>query len=148
MTNDVENRLNRCFTVDAFRFFVLLLVMLFCDNLLKSLLFVCKARRNATLSHFRDVYGPPPAIVWISPVDAVSFGIKSGDDVTVFNELGAMTVEAVVTENVSTGVLWSPRPLTGGLTQSESKSRTNQACALGPVLLGKESPREDDSDCR
>jgi anaerobic selenocysteine-containing dehydrogenase len=66
-----------------------------------------------THSQFRDVYGPIPAIVWMNHTDADSLGIKSGDDVTLYNELGELTVEAVVTERVSKGVLWSPRPLTG-----------------------------------
>lgn len=66
-----------------------------------------------THSQFRDVYGPIPEIVWINPIDANRLGIKNGDDITLFNELGALTVEAIKTENVSKGVLWSPRPLTG-----------------------------------
>jgi anaerobic selenocysteine-containing dehydrogenase len=68
---------------------------------------------NWTHSQFRDVYGPIPEIVWINPIDAGSLGVKNGDDVTLFNELGAVTVEAIITDKVSGGVLWSPRPLTG-----------------------------------
>jgi anaerobic selenocysteine-containing dehydrogenase len=66
-----------------------------------------------THSQFRDVYGPIPEVVWVNPVDAESLGIENGDDVILFNELGAVTVEAIVTEKISRGVLWSPRPLTG-----------------------------------
>jgi anaerobic selenocysteine-containing dehydrogenase len=66
-----------------------------------------------THSQFRDVYGPIPEVVWVNPVDAESLGIENGDDVILFNELGALTVEAIVTEKISRGVLWSPRPLTG-----------------------------------
>jgi anaerobic selenocysteine-containing dehydrogenase len=66
-----------------------------------------------THSQFRDVYGRIPEIVWINPADADKLGIREGDEVSLFNELGALTVAAVVTERVSQGVLWSPRPLTG-----------------------------------
>jgi len=87
-----------------------------------------------THSQFRDVYGPIPEIVWISPVDAGRLGIKNGDDVTLFNELGAITVEAVVTENVSKGVLWSPRPLTGknGVPLNSLASSNPQTLGSGP----------------
>jgi anaerobic selenocysteine-containing dehydrogenase len=66
-----------------------------------------------THSQFRDVYGRIPEIVWINPADADKLGIEEGEEVALFNELGALTVTAVVTEGVSQGVLWSPRPLTG-----------------------------------
>jgi anaerobic selenocysteine-containing dehydrogenase len=87
-----------------------------------------------THSQFRDVYGPIPEIVWISPVDAASVGIKNRDNVTLFNELGAVTVEAVVTDDVSKGVLWSPRPLTGknGVPLNTLASSNPQTLGSGP----------------
>ena len=87
-----------------------------------------------THSQFRDVYGPIPEIVWINPVDAGSLGIMSGDDVTLFNELGGVTVEAVVTEKLSRGVLWSPRPLTGknGVPLNSLASSDPQTLGAGP----------------
>jgi anaerobic selenocysteine-containing dehydrogenase len=85
-----------------------------------------------THSQFRDVYGPIPQIVWISPVDARDLGIKRGDDVTLFNELGEVTVEAIVTEKVSKGVLWSPRPLTG-----KNDVPLNSLASSDPQSLGK-----------
>lgn len=89
---------------------------------------------NWTHSQFRDVYGPIPEIVWINPTDADSLGIESGDDVTIFNELGALTVEAIITENVSKGVLWSPRPLTGknGVPLNSLASSNPQILGAGP----------------
>ena len=66
-----------------------------------------------THSQFRDVYGKIPEIVWINPADADKMGIEEGDEVALFNERGALTVAALITEKVSQGVLWSPRPLTG-----------------------------------
>jgi anaerobic selenocysteine-containing dehydrogenase len=89
---------------------------------------------NWTHSQFRDVYGPIPEIVWINPVDAASLDIKDGDDVVLFNELGALTVEAVVTEKVCRGVLWSPRPLTGknGVPLNSLASNNPQILGAGP----------------
>jgi anaerobic selenocysteine-containing dehydrogenase len=89
---------------------------------------------NWTHSQFRDVYGPIPQIVWINPVDADTFGIKSGENVTLFNELGAVTVEASVTEKVSKGVLWSPRPLIGknGVPLNNLASDDPQVLGAGP----------------
>jgi anaerobic selenocysteine-containing dehydrogenase len=87
-----------------------------------------------THSQFRDVYGPIPQIVWINPLDADTFGIKSGENVTLFNELGAVTVEATVTEKVSKGVLWSPRPLIGknGVPLNNLASDNPQVLGAGP----------------
>jgi len=89
---------------------------------------------NWTHSQFRDVYGPIPAIVWISPIDATSLGIKKGGNVILFNELGALTVEAIITEKVSKGVLWSPRPLTGknGVPLNSLASNNPQILGAGP----------------
>ena len=89
---------------------------------------------NWTHSQFRDVYGPIPEIVWINPIDAASLGIENGDDVTIFNEFGALIVEAITTENVSKGVLWSPRPLTGknGVPFNSLTSSNPQILGAGP----------------
>jgi anaerobic selenocysteine-containing dehydrogenase len=89
---------------------------------------------NWTHSQFRDVYGPIPEIVWINPVDAASLGIKNGENVVLFNELGALTVEAIITEKVSKGVLWSPRPLTGknGVPLNSLASNNPQILGAGP----------------
>jgi anaerobic selenocysteine-containing dehydrogenase len=87
-----------------------------------------------THSQFRDVYGPIPAIVWINPIDAASLGIRNEDDVVLFNELGALIVEAIVTKKVSKGVLWSPRPLIGkdGVPLNSLASNNPQILGTGP----------------
>jgi anaerobic selenocysteine-containing dehydrogenase len=89
-----------------------------------------------THSQLRDVYGPIPEIVWINRIDTESLGIKNGDDVVLFNELGALTIEAIVTENVSKGVLWSPRPLTGknGVPLNRLASSNPQTMGAGPRI--------------
>jgi anaerobic selenocysteine-containing dehydrogenase len=87
-----------------------------------------------THSQFRDVYGQIPEIVWINPTDAGHLGIEDGDGVALFNELGALTVKAVVTERVSPRVLWSPRPLTGknGIPFNGLASSNPQSVGSGP----------------
>lgn len=54
-----------------------------------------------------------PQIVWINPVDAKRLDIKNNDEITLFNDLGEVTINAIVTNNTIPGVLWTPRPLTG-----------------------------------
>lgn len=63
-----------------------------------------------THSQFQDVYGPIPSILWIHPDDAKARQITSGDRVVIRNEQGVLELEALVTDRVSAGVLWSPRP--------------------------------------
>jgi anaerobic selenocysteine-containing dehydrogenase len=72
--------------------------------------------------------------VWINPIDADRLGIKNGNDITLFNELGMLTTEAIITENVSKGVLWSPRPLTGknGVPLNSLAPSNPQTLGAGP----------------
>lgn len=48
-------------------------------------------------------------VLELNPVDAATHGVGSGDVVTIFNELGAVTLEARVTEAVRPGVFYSPK---------------------------------------
>jgi len=72
--------------------------------------------------------------VWINPTDAGELGIEEGDEVVLFNERGFLTVAAVVTEGISQGVLWSPRPLTGrnGMPLNVLGSSRPQSIGSGP----------------
>jgi len=89
-----------------------------------------------THSQFIDVYGPIPQLVWINPKDASDLNIENGEDVVLFNELGKVTVKAVVTDKVSRGVLWSPRPLTGsdGNPMNVLTHSTPQRIGGGPIF--------------
>jgi anaerobic selenocysteine-containing dehydrogenase len=91
---------------------------------------------NYTHSQFRDVYGPIPQIVWINQIDTDKLGIKDGEYVTLFNDLGEVTVQAVVTEKVSRSTLWSPRPLTGcdGRPMNALALSTPQRIGSGPTF--------------
>jgi anaerobic selenocysteine-containing dehydrogenase len=66
-----------------------------------------------THSQFTDVYGPIPEIVWINPEDAKKLGIQDGNIVEIFNDFGNVVLKARVTDKISIGTFWAPRPLTG-----------------------------------
>ncbi len=66
-----------------------------------------------THSQFTDVYGPIPEIIWINPKDAGKLGIQDGKTVEVFNNSGNVVLKANVTDKISTGTCWAPRPLVG-----------------------------------
>ncbi len=66
-----------------------------------------------THSQFTDVFGPIPQIVWINPMDAEKLNIQDGKIVTIFNDFGNVVLKAKVTDKISKGNLWAPRPLTG-----------------------------------
>jgi anaerobic selenocysteine-containing dehydrogenase len=66
-----------------------------------------------THTQFQEVYGLIPATVHIHPHDAARLGIEDGDVVLLANELGEVKVNAVVTDAVPAGVLWSPRQSIG-----------------------------------
>jgi anaerobic selenocysteine-containing dehydrogenase len=89
-----------------------------------------------THTQFQDVYGPIPPIVWINPRDAELLAIEAWDAVSLSNEWGSIRVEAVVTDHVPRGVLWSPRLLKGldGKPQNLVMSGEAQAIGGGPVF--------------
>jgi anaerobic selenocysteine-containing dehydrogenase len=89
-----------------------------------------------THSQFQDVYGPVPPIVWINPRDAARLGVAGGDSVSLSNGRGVIRVEAVVTNEVPRGVLWSPRLLKGldGEPQNLLMPGDAQLIGGGPVF--------------
>jgi anaerobic selenocysteine-containing dehydrogenase len=89
-----------------------------------------------THSQFQDVYGPIPPIVWINPRDAARLRVADGGSVRLSNERGTIRVEAVVTDRVPRGVLWSPRLLKGldGEPQNLLMPGEAQAIGGGPVF--------------
>jgi len=89
-----------------------------------------------THTQFQEVYGPIAPVVWLNPKDAETLNIKDGGEVEFYNELGYVVVEAVVTDRVPRGVLWSPRQLTGlrGRAQNLLVPPTTQRIGGGPVF--------------
>ncbi len=89
-----------------------------------------------THTQFQDVYGPIPAIVWMNPMDATRLGVADGNPVSLRNERGVIRVEAVVTDRVPRGVLWSPRLLKGldGEHQNLLMPGEAQVIGGGPIF--------------
>jgi len=67
------------------------------------------ATEKYTNTQFQDVYGPIPPVVLINPKDAEEHRIQEGDLVNLYNELGNITLKAVVSNAVPRGVLWTPK---------------------------------------
>src|SRR5262249_5983172 len=74
-------------------------------------------RQGRTLTHFHGFYdhgralltlakADPEPCLWISPADAAARGLTDGARIGVFNDRGAMTARARVTDRVPAGVLW------------------------------------------
>lgn len=64
-------------------------------------------RTNATFGSHPDSSGMER--LEINPVDAAVRGIEEGDTLTVYNDLGKVTLKASVTDAVRSGVLYSPK---------------------------------------
>ena len=91
---------------------------------------------NYTHSQFTDVYGPIPQIVWINSEDSENIQMEDGEVLEVFNDLGKVTLRATVTDKVSPGVLWVPRPVTGmdGNPMNSLASSKPQTIGRGPTF--------------
>jgi len=91
---------------------------------------------NYTHSQFTDVYGPIPQIVWVNSEDSKTMGIGDGEKAEISNDLWRVTLRVVVTDKVSRGVLWAPRPVTGidGNPMNSLASSTLQAIGKGPLF--------------
>ncbi|MBN2336020.1 molybdopterin-dependent oxidoreductase [Candidatus Bathyarchaeota archaeon] len=87
-------------------------------------------------TQFRDVYGEIPPQVWVNPTDAEVNNLGDGDPFTLVNEHGRLNVEAVVTDRVPRGVLWSPRELVDaeGNAQNSLTPGVPQRIGGGPLF--------------
>ena len=65
----------------------------------------CKRRTHSNMHNLPWLRDLEPHVVWINPVDAKSRGIQHGDKVKVFNDRGALLIEAKVTERIMPGVV-------------------------------------------
>ncbi len=72
----------------------------------------------------------------MNPMDATRLGVADGNSVSLRNERGVIRVEAVVTDRVPRGVLWSPRLLKGldGEHQNLLMPGEAQAIGGGPIF--------------
>lgn len=89
-----------------------------------------------THTQFQEVYGPIHQVVWINTDDLRAFHIGDRENIFVYNELGAVELQAIATENLPRGVLWSPRELTGfnGEPQNTIIPATTQKIGGGPTF--------------
>jgi anaerobic selenocysteine-containing dehydrogenase len=87
-------------------------------------------------TQFRDVYGEIPVQVWVNPIDAEANNLGNGDAFTLVNEHGRLNVEAVVTDKVPRGVIWSPRELLDGEGNAQNSLTPGvpQRIGGGPVF--------------
>jgi anaerobic selenocysteine-containing dehydrogenase len=65
--------------------------------------------RNYTHTQFQDIYGPIPSLVFIGIKDALKNDIKDSDTLVLYNELGSITMKAVISVSIPPGILWIPR---------------------------------------
>ena len=68
-----------------------------------------KAHVHSTYANNTIVQQAAHNVVWINPVDAEARGISTGDTVRVFNDRGALTIEARVTPRIIPGVVAMPQ---------------------------------------
>ena len=64
-------------------------------------------------TEFEDVYGDIPPEVAINDADASKLGIRDGDVVQLFNDLGSVLMRAKVSSDIPEGVLWVARSARG-----------------------------------
>jgi len=64
-----------------------------------------RRRANSTLDNIPWLRELERQAVWINTKDAVARGIKDGDEVRVFNDIGALCIPAKVTERIMPGVV-------------------------------------------
>lgn len=97
--------------------------------------YMASAIPRYTHTQFQEVYGDIPAQVLIHPQDAERLKIKSGQRVVLSNDRSAITMEAIVSEEVLPGVLWSPRESEGldGTPQNSLTSSAPQRIGAGPT---------------
>jgi Tat-targeted selenate reductase subunit YnfE len=68
-----------------------------------------KAHVHSTYANNTIVQQAAHNVAWINPVDAEARGISTGDTVRVFNDRGALTIEARVTPRIIPGVVAMPQ---------------------------------------
>ncbi|CAB4872486.1 unannotated protein [freshwater metagenome] len=66
---------------------------------------------SRTINSMFAEFGPPNAVVSMSPSDAAARGVVDGDRVRVFNDLGELVVQASVDGSVRAGVVSIPKGL-------------------------------------
>lgn len=98
--------------------------------------FVTSAVPNHTHTQFQEVFGSIPAVVHINRADATRLGIATGDVVRMSNPLGRLRLQAIISDALPAGVVWSPKEAADlyGIPQNCLTSSRPQHLGKGPRL--------------
>lgn len=97
--------------------------------------YLASATPRYTHTQFQEIYGDIPPQVHISPPEAERLGIRNGDRVMLSNGRGTVSMEAVISDRIPPGVLWSPRQFEDldGNPHNALTSSTPQRIGSGPT---------------
>ncbi|MDR2055216.1 MAG: molybdopterin-dependent oxidoreductase [Desulfovibrio sp.] len=96
-----------------------------------------KNRDNSTLYTHPWLQQVASQVMWLNPLDARKKGIRSGDKVRVFNDRGALLIEAMVTPRIMPGVLAIPT----GAWHSPGKDGTDRNGCLNVLTTDRKTPQ-------
>ena len=97
-------------------------------------IFMASAVANHTHTQFQEVYGKIPAVVHINPKDAAKINIAEGEEILLKNQHGSIRMQAVISETLPEGVVWSPKESADldGVSQNTLTSSQPQPIGNGP----------------
>ncbi len=72
-------------------------------------IFLSSATAHYTSTQFQECYGKIPAVLHINPLDAQARNIEDDQTLFIQNERGRLQVKVKISDQVPSGVLWSPR---------------------------------------
>lgn len=98
--------------------------------------YLASATPRYTHTQFQEIYGDIPPQVHINTREAEGLGIRNGDRVVLSNGGGRVSMEAVISDGVPPGVLWSPRQFSDpdGNPHNALTSSTPQRIGSGPTF--------------
>jgi anaerobic dimethyl sulfoxide reductase subunit A len=96
-----------------------------------------KNRDNSTLYTHPWLQQVASQVMWINHIDAGKKGIRSGDRVRVFNDRGALLIEALVTPRIMPGVLGIPT----GAWHNPGKDGTDLNGCLNVLTTDRKTPQ-------
>lgn len=95
-----------------------------------------KSRTHSTYGNVDVLQAAARQEVWINPIDAATRGIKNGDRVRIFNEIGETHIEAKVTPRIIPGVT----ALAEGAWYAPDGKRIDQAGSINILTTLRPSP--------
>ena len=100
----------------------------------EQFIFMTSSVSKYTHTQFQEVYENIPAVVHINPKDAARLGIGRGEDILLRNHLGSLRLQAVISEALPQGIVWSTKEAADldGIAQNSLMSSRPQAMGNGP----------------